>query len=118
MKIPKHLIRPGMTDEQKKRVEDFVNECRKALSKAPAFDTTDAAITAAVQMAKKEEYSFPSVWKEPQDIGKNHAVVIQDLREKAHNAGYTQEIDEQKIFDLANGINREDEDTDEIEEID
>lgn len=114
MKIPKHLDRNGMTDEQKKRVEDFVNECRKALSKAPAFDTTDAAIAAAVQMAKKEEYSFPSVWKEPQDVGKKHTVVIQPLREKAHNAGYTQIVNEQKIFDLAHG--RGDEDIDEIEE--
>ena len=117
MNIPKHLNRTGMTEERKKHVEKFVNECRKALRKAPAFDTTDAAIEAAVQMAKKEEYSFPSVWKEPRDIGKNHTVVIQDLREKAQNAGYTEEINEHKIFDLANDIKR-DEDTDEIEEID
>lgn len=116
MKIPAHLNLPGMTDERKKHVEKFVNECRKELSKAPTFATTDAAIQAAVQMAKKEEYSFPSVWKEPQDIGKNHTVVIQDLREKAHNAGYTQVVNEQKIFDLANDIKRDE--TDEIEEID
>ncbi len=115
MNIPKHLDRPGMTDERKKHVEKFVNECRKELSKAPVFDTTDAAIEAAVQMAKKEEYSFPSVWKEPQDIGTKRAVVQQDIRESAHNAGYTQEVDEQKIFDLAHG--RSDEDIDEIEEV-
>ena len=113
MKIPEHLTKPGMTDERKKRVEKLVNECRKELSKAPAFDTADAAIAAAVQMAKKEEYSFPSVWKEPVDIGKKHAVVHQYIRESAHNAGYTQEVDEQKIFDLANGRG-----TDEIEEVD
>lgn len=116
MKIPKHLTRPGMTDEQKKSAEDFVNECRKALSKEPAFATTDAAIEAAVKLAKKEEYSFPSVWKEPQDIGTKHTVVKQPLREKAHNAGYTQVVDEQKIFDLANGIKRDE--PDEIEEVD
>ena len=116
MKIPNHLIRPGMTGDQKKHVANFVNECRKELSKAPTFATTDAAIEAAVQMAKKEEYSFPSVWKEPKDIGNKHAVVHQDIRESAHNAGYTQEVDEQKIFDLAHG--RNDEDADEIEEID
>lgn len=116
MKIPKHLNRPGMTDEQKKHVEAFVEECRNVLIKAPAFATTDAAVAAAVLTAKKEEYSFPSVWKEPQDVGKNYVVVKQPLREKAHNAGYTQEIDEQKIFDLANDIKR-DEDIDEIEEV-
>lgn len=116
MKIPKHLNQPGMTDEQKKHVEAFVNECREVLGKAPAFDTTDAAIETAVQMAKKEEYSFPSVWKEPQDIGTKHTVVIQDLREKAHNAGYTEEVDVQKIFDQANGIERDE--TDDIEEVD
>lgn len=116
MKIPKHLERPGMNEEQKQRVEAFVNENRKALSDAPAFDTTDAAIEAAVQMAKKEEYSFPSVWKEPLDNGKKHTVVVQTLREKAQNAGYTEEVDEQKIFDLANGIKRDE--TDDIEEVD
>ena len=114
MKIPEHLNRPGMTEGRKKHVENFVNECRKELSKAPTFDTTDAAIEAAVQLAKKEEYSFPSVWKEPQDIGKKHAVVHKDIRESAYNAGYTQEIDDQEIFDLAHG--RSDEDVDEIEE--
>lgn len=116
MNIPKHLIKPGMTEARKKIVENFVKECRKELSKAPVFDTTDAAIEAAVQMAKKEEYSFPSVWKEPQDIGKRHAVVHKDIRESAHNAGYTQEIDDQEIFDLAH--DRKDEDVEEIDEID
>ena len=75
MKIPKHLARRGMSADQKKRVAAFVKECRKVLSKAPAFDTTDEAIEEAVQMAKKEEHSFPSVWKEPQDIGNKHTVV-------------------------------------------
>lgn len=115
MKIPKHLGRAGKTDERKASVVAFVKECRKALSKAPAFDTTDAAIEAAVQMAKTEKYSFPSVWKEPQDIGKKHTVVHTSLREKAHNAGYTVEVEEQKIFDLANGIKRDE--TDDIEEV-
>lgn len=115
MKIPKHLAYPGMTEEQKKSTIAFVKESRKVLDKAPAFDTTDEAVEAAVQMAKKEEYSFPSVWKEPQDIGTQHTVVHNAIREKAQNAGYTEEVDEQKIFDLANGINRED--TDEIEEV-
>lgn len=116
MKIPKHLARPGMTADQKKRVVAHVKECRKALSKAPAFDTADAAIEEAVRMAKKEEHSFPSIWKEPQDVGKKHTVVHTGIREKAQNAGYTEEVDEQKIFDLANGIKRDE--ADEIEEVD
>ena len=112
MKIPNHLKHPGMTAEHKKRVVAFVKECRNVLSKAPAFDTTDEAVEAAVQMAKKEEYSLPSVWKEPQDVGTQHTVVHTALREKAQNAGYTEEVDEQQIFDLANGRG-----TDEIEEV-
>ena len=112
MKVPKHLAQSGLTAEKKKRVVAFVKECRKVLSKAPAFDTTDEAVTEAVQMAKKEEYSFPSVWQEPQDIGNRHAVVHTSLREKAQNAGYTEEVDEQKIFNLANGRG-----TDEIDEV-
>lgn len=116
MKVPKHLAQRGMTAEQKKRMVAFVKECRKALSKSPAFDTTDAAVEEAVKLAKKEEFSFPSVWKEPQDIGTKHTVVHTKLREKAHNAGYTEEIGEQKIHDLAHGIKRDE--ADEIEEVD
>ena len=113
MKIPKHLAQSDMTAEHKKRVVAFVKECRKVLGKAPAFDTTEAAVEEAVQMAKKEVYSFPSVWKEPQDVGNKHTVVHTALREKAQNAGYAEEVDEQKIFDLANGRG-----TDDIEEVD
>lgn len=112
MKIPKHLQRPGISDSDKKRIEAWVAEKRKKLSKSPRFETTDEAIGAAVQMAKEEEYSFPSVWKEPRDVGKKHAVVHMQLREDAQNAGYSEEIGEQKIFDLANGR-----DVDEIEEV-
>lgn len=116
MKIPKHLQWPGMTADQKKRVVGLVKESRKAMSKAPAFDTTDAAVEAAAQMAKKEKYSNPSVWKEPQDIGTKHAVVHTELREEAMNAGYSEEVNQQKIHDLAHGIKREA--ADEVEEVD
>lgn len=115
MKIPKHLGRAGMTDDRKKVVVALVKECRKALSNAPAFNTVEEAVEEAVEMSKKEEYSFPSVWKEPQDIGEKHTVVHTQLCEKAHNAGYTEEVDRQKIFDLANGIDRDG--ADEIEEV-
>lgn len=116
MKIPKHLARPGLTTEKKRSIANFVKERRKMLSQSPTFNTVEEATDEAVKMAKQEEYSFPSVWKEPQDIGTKHAVVKNDLREDAHNAGYTQVVDEQKIFDLANGIKRDE--TDEIEEVD
>lgn len=116
MKIPKHLQRPGMSEDRKRFLEKFVEESRKLMKKAPTYPTTEVAIKEAVKMAKREEYSFPSVWKEPEDIGAKHAVVIGELREDAHNAGYTQEVDEQKIFDLANGIKRDE--ADEIEEVD
>ena len=106
MKIPKHLGF-SKTDERKKQVVAFVKECRKALSNAPAFDTTDEAVEAAVQMVKKEDQSLPSVWKEPQDLGTKHTVVHASLREKAYNAGYTLEISTQKIFDIAFDINRD-----------
>ena len=106
MKIPNHLQWPGMSTEQKKRQEKFVKESRNAMSKVPAFATTEEAVAEAVKMAKGEKFSSPSVWKEPQDVGKKHAVVHADNREKALNAGYTEEVDEQKIFDLAHGIKR------------
>ena len=116
MKIPKHLVRPGMTEERKKHIINFVKESRKLLKQAPTFSSVEEATDEAVKMAKQEEYSFPSVWKEPEDIGTKYAVVNGELREDAHNAGYTQEIDEQKIFDLAHGIKRDE--ADEVEEVD
>ena len=114
MKIPKHLQWPGMTADQEKRVAAFVKECRKEMSEAPAFDTKDAAVEAAVELSKTVIFSQPSVWKEPQDIGTKYAVVHTILREEAQNAGYTEEVNEQKIFDLANCIKRDE--TVEIEE--
>lgn len=115
MNIPKHLQRPDMTDERKKFIEKAVNECRKALSKAPAFENVQEAIKRAVEMFKSEKYSFPSVWKEPQDVGKKYAVVHGALREKAYNAGYTEEIDERRIGRLALGIKDEPDEIDEVE---
>lgn len=114
MKIPKHLGWPGMTDDQKKRVVALVKKGRKALSKAPAFDTAEEAVEEAVKLAKKEKYSFPSVWKEPQDIGTKHTVVHTDLREEALNAGYTEEVNEREIFNMTRGVKKSD--TVEIEE--
>lgn len=106
MVIPAHLDYPDMTPAHKELVVAFVKENRKAMRKVPAFDTTDAAVEAAVQMAKKEKFSNPSVWKEPADIGTKYIVVHNDLREKAQNAGYIEEVNQQKIHDLTHGIKR------------
>lgn len=106
--IPEHLDQPEMSAEHRKRILLFVMESRKEMSNAPAFDTVEEAIEVAVLMDKSQEYSFPSVWKEPTDIGHRYTVVHHQIRHVAHNAGYTEEIDEQKIFDLTRGINRED----------
>ena len=112
MKVPKHLARPGITAGQKKHVVALVKASRSVMSKAPTFSTVEKAIEEAVKMAKREKLSLPSVWKEPQDIGNKHTVVHTDYIEDAYNAGYTEEVGKQKIFDLANGRG-----TDEIEEV-
>ena len=113
MKIPKHLQRRDMSAAQKRHVLEFVKERRKLLSQAPTYGTVEEATSAAVKLAKKEKYSFPSVWKEPEDIGEKHAVVHTDYIEDAYNAGYTQEVEKQKIFDMANG--REEDDIEEVD---
>lgn len=115
MIIPKHLQRQGMSEDRKKQLEAFVETRRKMLRAAPTFETQDAAQEAAVKMAKKNEYSFPSVWKEPEDIGTKYAVIHTELREDAYNAGYAEVVEEQVIFDKAKGVTRKS--IDEIEEV-
>lgn len=110
MIIPKHLKRPGMTAEETNRMKKWITEKRKIMRKAPAFATVQEATDAAVRMAKKDEDSNPSVWKEPLDIGKKYAVVHFDDRENAYISGYTEVVDEQQVFDKANHI-------DEIKEV-
>lgn len=114
MNIPKYLQRPGMTAEAKKRLEDFVKKHREIMKKAPTFPTQEEAVKGAVKMAKNEALSFPSVWKEPKDIGTNYAAVHTENREDAQISGYEETVGEQEIHDLANGIKRE---VDEIEEV-
>ena len=116
MIIPKHMQSPNMTKNDKKFIEAFVNESRQGMRQAPTFATVQEAIERAVEMAKSGKYRFPSVWKEPQDIGNKYAVVHSELRANAGNGGYTEEVDEQRIFDLANGIKRDEpDDIDEVE---
>jgi hypothetical protein len=111
MIIPKYLQRPDMTGEEKKRLISWIESKREKMRKAPAFETEDAAIKGAVQELKRDKYSNPTVWKEPQDMGKKYAVVVLGLRETAQISGYTETVDFQRIFDIANR------NVDEIEEV-
>lgn len=111
MIIPKYLQRPGMTADEKKRLVAWIESKREKMKSAPAFDSEEKAIKGAVQTLKREKYSNPSVWKEPQDMGKKYAVVVLDLRETAQISGYTETVNEQRIFDIANHR------IDEIEEV-
>lgn len=111
MIIPKYLQRPGMTADEKKRLVAWIESKREKMKKAPAFDTEEKAVKGAVQTLKREEYSNPSVWKEPQDVGRKYAVVVSELRETAQISGYTETVDQQRIFDIANR------NVDEIEEV-
>ena len=112
MIIPKYLQRPGnMTVEAKKRLIAWIESKREKMREAPAFETEEAAIKGAVQELKRDKYSNPTVWKEPQDIGQKYAVVVLGLREDAQISGYTETVEFQRIFDIANHK------IDEIEEV-
>ena len=112
MIIPKYLQRPDMTADEKKKLIAWIKSKREKMKKAPVFDSEEKAVKGAVQTLKREELSCPSVWKEPQDMGTNYAVVVLGLREDAQISGYTETVDEQEIFDIANGRG-----VDEIEEV-
>ncbi len=111
MIIPKYLQRPNMTDEEKRRLAEWVETKREKMRKAPTFDDEKTATKSAVEGFKQETVLMPSVWKEPRDIGQKYAVVDMGLREDAQISGYTETVDFQKIVDLA------DRDVDEIEEV-
>ena len=111
MIIPKYLQRPGMTEEEKRRMIAWIETKRKKMREAPTFETEDAATKAAVNDLQQKKTMMPTVWKEPEDIGKRYAVVSMELREAAQISGYTETVDPQKIYDIANrGV-------DEIEEV-
>ena len=112
MIIPKYLQRPGMTEDEKKRLVKWIERKREKMKKAPVYETEEEAIKGAVQTLKREKYSNPTVWKEPRDIGQKHAVVVDGLREDAQISGYTETVDFQRIFDIANNRG-----VDEIEEV-
>lgn len=111
MNIPKYLQRPDMTGEEKKRLIAWIKTKREKMRKAPTFEREDQATKAAVQTLKREKLSNPSVWKEPEDIGRKYAVVVLPLREAAQISGYTETVNQQRIFDIANHR------IDEIEEV-
>lgn len=111
MIIPKYLHRQGMTGEEKSRMIAWIETKRKKMREAPTFETEDAATKAAVNDLQQKKTMMPTVWKEPEDIGKRYAVVSMELREAAQISGYTETVAPQKIYDIANrGV-------DEIEEV-
>lgn len=111
MIIPNYLQRPGMTEEERRRMIAWIKTKREKMREAPTFETESAATKAAVQDLKDEKVLLPTVWKEPEDIGQRYAVVPMELREAAQISGYTETVDSQKIFDIAKrGV-------DEIEEV-
>lgn len=108
MIIPKYLQRPGMTANEKKRLIAWIESKRVKMKEAPAYASEQEATRAAVKTLNRDKYSLPSVWKEPQDIGNKYAVVVSPLRETAQISGYTETVDQQKIFNYG---------SDEIEEV-
>ena len=108
MIIPKYLQRPGMTANEKKRLITWIESKREKMKEAPAYASEQVATREAVKTLNRDKYSLPSVWKEPQDIGNKYAVVVSPLRETAQISGYTETVDQQKIFNYG---------SDEIEEV-
>lgn len=115
MAIPKYLLWEGMSADDKKHLETFVESKLKKMRSAPTFPTAEAAKKKAVEDSKRNDLTFPSVWKEPADVGNKYIVVHTESREDAYTAGYTEVIDEQKIFDAAKGVRKSD--IDHIEEV-
>lgn len=111
MIIPEYLRRDNMTDEEKRDLMSFVEDKRRIMRNAPAYPTEDQATDGAVEMLKADQLSLPSVWREPRDVGRDYAVVELSKREAAQVSGYTERVDQQKIFDIAKG------EVDNIEEV-
>lgn len=112
MIIPKYLQRPNMTEDEKRRLIAWIKTKREKMRQAPTFDDEGTATKAAVRDLKQERVLMPTVWQEPRDIGQKYAVVAMGLREDAQISGYTETVDFQRIFDIANGRG-----VDEIEEV-
>lgn len=111
MIIPKYLQYPNMTEEDKSRLEEWIKSKREIMKNAPAYPTEDEAKKGAVEMLKKDDESWPSVWREPRDVGRDYAVVDNPKRETAQISGYIETVDQDTIYDIAKG------DVDEIEEV-
>lgn len=101
MIIPKHLQRPDMPKEVADRLENMVLEKRKMLRDLPAYDTPKEAINEAVRAFKKNRDSWPTVWRQPDDMGVKYTVVDFSNRENAMMAGYTERTGEMEIFNMA-----------------
>jgi len=116
MKIPEFLYQPKNAEE-KKIMEKRILSKREALKTAPTYETKEEATKKAVDQEREEDkrginYTSPTVWKEPEDLGTKYAVVEYAQRANAAIGGYTEEVNHRTIFDIAHGRN-----IDEIEEV-
>ena len=53
MNIPEHLLHPGMTEDRKKFLEEFVSKNRTTMSQNPVFDTMEEAVAAVIDAMPK-----------------------------------------------------------------
>jgi len=125
MMIPKHLRwyeeayagNAAALARSKKDAEAFVTKARNAVKREPRYnevgEATKAALVLHLKAAKANDDAgtLVSVWKEPEDIGAGYAIIQNDNRENAGNAGYTEVVTEDRVFEAAKGS-----DIDEIEE--
>lgn len=126
MIIPKHLRwyeRAYAGDaaalaDAKKDAERFVTKARNAVKDELRYDSIGEAKKAALAFhikadkANDDAGTLLSVWKEPSDIGNGYAIISHDNRENAGNAGYTECVTINDIFEAAKRTG-----VDEIEEV-
>lgn len=97
------LMKPGMTGERLKKIEQWIKSKRAIMLQQPTFPTEEKATKEAVALRRRDPVSNPSVWKQPKDVGKQHTVVVSKHRENAYIAGYEETVDEQEVCDIALG---------------
>lgn len=113
MMIPKHLRwyekeyagNPAALEAARKDAEAFVVETRDALKKEPRYNSAEEAKKNALALhikaarANDNAGKLLSIWKEPEDVGTGYAIVSFENRENANNAGYTEVLTVNDIYD-------------------
>lgn len=115
MKIPEYWLKYEMYanpnsptyKEDIAGLEKFIRERRQQVASEPRFDTLEEAREAALKRHIEAESrdddagTLLSVWKEPEDVGVQYAVIQHENLEFAAEAGYTEVVSVQDIFKLA-----------------